>query len=420
MRTRNYLWSMLAFVMAGLLSVGLSSCGDDDDEVKPQAKVSLSTEEISLSSEKDSEGTFKIIVENGPANWKITGIPDFVTISDDDKRGSETKEVKVKAKGNNDSKDDNVGTIKIETSGATTETLTVKVTQKRLSGLSVEVEDELLMCRGYAYRVSCGSNTKYFYQKLYTQSNYKKMSDKEIVADVVTGKVDDRDTPDDDNYWSWNPLNENTAYVLAIVPYGENDRQGKLYTQEFKTKKSDSEPQVSITNFSIDWDTDSYVWNVTKNTYCASYYMYAAASKTKFPTLVFMEEGYLALIGWAIRSEMEKDDSNHLAYINQDIWKDLGYSSYTAVEKFYAQQINDGTSSLSANPLSDKYMQIIVWGTKSNGDLSGYLTFGYADWSETSSMNCRALAPHRMEKTNDGKLKCIRGNLKDFDLIRIK
>lgn len=418
MRTKNYLWSMLAFVMAGLLSVGLSSCGDDD--VVLPIKFSIDKDEISLSSEQGSEATFNISFENGTVSWEITHIPDFVEISNSNHKGDSNKMITVKAKNDNETNKDLTGTIIVEAKGATPEELSIKVTQKYLSGLSVEVEDELLMCRGYAYRVSCGSNTKYFYQKLYTQSNYKKMSDKEIVADVVTGKVDDRDTPDDDNYWSWNPLNENTAYVLAIVPYGENDRQGKLYTQEFKTKKSDSEPQVSITNFSIDWDTDSYVWNVTKNTYCASYYMYAAASKTKFPTYFFMEEGYLALIGWAIRSEMEKDDSNHLAYINQDIWKDLGYSSYTAVEKFYAQQINDGTSSLSANPLSDKYMQIIVWGTKSNGDLSGYLTFGYADWSETSSMNCRALAPHRMEKTNDGKLKCIRGNLKDFDLIRIK
>ena len=215
-------------------------------------------------------------------------------------------------------------------------------------------------------------------------------------------------------------MSENTNYVLAIVPYGENDRQGKLYVQKFKTKKSDSEPQVSINNFSIDWSTDSYVWNVTKNTYCASYYTYATASKTLFPTFYWMQEGALALIGWAIRSEMEKDDTNHLAYINQNTWKDWGYSNYTAVEKFYAQQINDGTSSLSANPLSDKYMQIVVWGTKSDGDLSGYLTFGYADWSDTSTNKSPVLTPLKMEGAKNDNLKCIRGNLKDFDLIRIK
>lgn len=293
------------------------------------------------------------------------------------------------------------------------------VTQDSLAGITAEPAEELLMCRGYAYRIKSGGNTKYFYQKVYTQTDYKKMSENDIINDMVTGKVDDRVLPDDNNYWAWNPLKENTSYVLAIVPFGENDRRGKLYIREFKTKNSDSEPKVDIYNFSIDWTTDSYVWNVKKNTYCASYYTYAVASKSYFPTFYWMEEGSLALIGWAIRSEMKKDDSNHLAYINQNAWKDMGYSSYTAVEKFYASQINDGTSSLAANPLSDKYMQIIVWGTKTNGDLSGYLTFGYADWSNASSNSRRAIAPLKQEELNDGRLKCIRGKLTDFKLTRI-
>ena len=415
MRKKNFLWSMLAIMMAATLSVGLSSCSSDDDD---PIEFSLSKDKLSLSSEQGSEDTFEVSFKNGAVSWKITQIPDFVTISTNDQSGNGNKKVTVTAKGNNDSEKDFNGTITVEAKGATPESVNIEVTQKFLSGLSAEPTDELLMCRGYAYRVSCGSSTKYFYQGLYTQSDYNKMSEKEVIAEVVTGKVDDRDTPSDDNFYSWN-LKENTSYVLAIVPYGENDRQGRLYTQKFKTKKSDSEPQVDITNFSINWDTDSYVWNITKNTYCASYYMYATASKTYFPTFYWMEEGALALIGWAIRSEMEKDDSNHLAYINQNTWKDWGYSNYTAVEKFYAQQINDGTSFLSANPLSDKYLQIVVWGTKSNGDLSGYLTFGYADWSGTSTNGSRAIAPFKLSKSNGDKLKCIRGNLADFNLIRI-
>ena len=294
-----------------------------------------------------------------------------------------------------------------------------------LAGITAKPVDDLLMCRGYAYRVSCGNKTKYFYQKVYSQTDYKKMSENDIIKDMVTGNINDRDLPDNNNYWAWNPLKENTSYVLAIIPYGENDIRGRIYTQEFRTKNSDSEPKVEINNFSIDWDTDSYVWNVKKNTYCASYYMYAVASKTYFPTFYWMEEGALALIGWAIRSEMEKDKTNHLAYINQNAWKEQGYSNYTAVEKFYASQINDGTSSLAANPLSDKYMQIIVWGTNSSGDLSGYLTFGYADWSDATSRASKSCIvepfnSYMSEYVDDGQLKCIRGNINDFKIARIK
>ena len=398
-----------------------TACPDDDDD---PVEFSLSTSKITLSSEQGNEGTFEIIFKNGEANWEITRFPDFVTISTSDQSGKGNKKITVAAKSNNDSDKDLTGTITVEAKGAKPETLSIEVTQKWLSGLSVELTDELLMCRGYAYKVSSGSSTKYFYQGMYTLSDYNKMSEKEVIADVVTGKVDDRDTPSDDNFYSWN-LNENTSYVLAMVPYGENDRQGKLFIQKFKTKKSDSEPQVEISNFSINWSTDSYVWNVTKNTYCASYYMYATASKTHFPTFLWMEEGALALIGWAVRSEMEKDNSNHLAYINQNTWKDWGYNNYTAVERFYAEQINDGTSSLAANPLSDKYMQIVVWGTKGNGDLSGYLTFGYADWSEATSRASKdrivtPLNTYVTKEVNDSKLKCIRGNVNDIEIIRLK
>ena len=120
---------------------------------------------------------------------------------------------------------------------------------------------------------------------------------------------------------------------------------------------------------------------------------------------------------------MKKNNSNHLTYINQNVWKDWGYSEYTAVERFYALQVNDGITTFAANPLSDKFFQVVVWGTKGNGELSGILHFGCADWSDTSTNNSRAIAPLRLQKnpeTNGGKLKCIRGNLKDFDLIRIK
>ena len=136
-----------------------------------------------------------------------------------------------------------------------------------------------------------------------------------------------------------------------------------------------------------------------------------------------MENSSYGLIAWAIRAEMKKDNSNHLTYINQNVWKDWGYSEYTAVEKFYASQINDGVTTFAANPLSDKFIQVVVWGTKSNGDLSGMLHFGYADWSDTSTNGNRTAAPLKSPKkpvANYGKLKYIRGNINDLKATRIK
>lgn len=413
MKKKDFLWSLLAIVMAATMSVGLSSCGDDNDSPAPTLSVSGT---VSIEANGSTSGDIIVTAVNTDWSVDVTSGKDWLTAY---KNGNK---VAISAKENTEITD-RTGTIVVTATADSKLSYPVSVTQKGsgLAGISAETSDELVMCYSYSWRVSCGAHTKYFYQKLYNLSDYNKMSEKEVINDVVTGKIDDREAPNGDNYWAYSGLSENSSYVLAIVPYGDNDRQGKLYTKQIKTKSSDSEPDVTITNFSIDWTTDSYVWTVTKNTYCSSYYAYAVSSKTKFPTYYWMESGSYGLIAWAIREEMKKDKSNHLTYINQNAWKDWGYSDYTAVEKFYALQINDGVSTFTANPLSDKFIQIVVWGTKSNGDLSGILHFGYADWSDTSGN--RAATPLRSlkkPKANNGEIKYIRGNINDINVMRIK
>lgn len=416
---KNYFLGLLTILMAVTLSVGLSSC-KDDHESEPTLSVSLS--EVNFDAKGNGDGDVYISVDHTGWIANVTDGSSWIELSDKSGEGSSILTISVKSE--NTLLTERTGTVRItSTSGGLKEEITVVQAAGGVR-VSAEPSDELLMCYSYAHGVSCGAETKYFYISLYPLSTYNKMSEREIIADVVTGKVEDREEPNADNYYSWN-LAENSSYVLAIVPYGENDVQGKLYTKQIKTKSSDSEPDVEITNFSIDWATDSYVWNVTKNTYCSSYYTYAVSSKTKFPTYYWMESKSYGLIAWAIRSELKKDNSNHLTYINQNVWKDWGYSEYTAVEKFYALQINDGVSTFAANPLSDRYIQIVVWGTKSNGDLSGMLHFGYADWSDvySSRSDSKVISPFNSPTTpeaNEGKLKCIRGNINDIEIMRIK
>ena len=453
MKKKDFLWSMLTIVVVSVLSVSLASCDKDDDpelsissptslsislqangdgdktitvsashtdwsadvsyvngsgwltlgsqngssisftvtentttspriakvKIIATANASLTKEvtvtqaagESSLSADKSTiefqmDGGSQTIQVTSNTSWELKGKDSWLTVSPSSgtkpSSESETKTVTISASENTTGE-----TRSCTLTFSTTDNkanASVTVTQRGLTGVSAEPSDELLMCYSYAHGVSCGAKTKYFYIALYNQS-----------------------------------------------------------TKQIKTKSSDSEPDVEITNFSIDWATDSYVWTVTKNTYCSSYYTYAVSSKTKFPTYYWMENGSYGLIAWAIRAEMKKDNTNHLTYINQNAWKDWGYSEYTAVEKFYALQINDGVSTFAANPLSDKFIQIVVWGTKSNGDLSGMLHFGYADWSDTSANGSRAASPLKSPKkpeANGGKLKCIRANINDIKVMRIK
>lgn len=388
-------------------------------------KSSITVDKSSL--EFQTEGGSQTIQITSNTTWKVSGLQSWLTVSPaevitEPTNSSEVKVVTIVASESEDKRDCTL--IFTTSNGEASVSVTISQKGPSESGVYAKPTDELLMCTSYSWRVSCGRNTKYFYQNIYSYSDYKKMSEREIIKNVVTGKVSDRNIPNDDNYWSHSSLYENTSYVLAIVPYGENDKQGKLYIQEFKTKNSDSEPQGKISGFYIDWLTNSYFWNVTKNTYCASYYMYAVAGQTVFPTLYWMAKEDYGLIAWAIRNELEKDNSNHLAYVNRDIWKSWGNNEFIGVEKMYAPQVNDGTSSLTANPLSDLYMQIIVWGTKSNGDLSGFMNITYGDWSGDESRNSysRKMAPveQNMKTVKNNDSKIVRGNINDFKVMRIK
>ena len=341
MRKKNFLWSLLAIVMAATMSMTLQSCflfgsDDDDPELSISSPASLS---ISLQANGDGDKTITVSAShtdwsadvsyvNG-SGWLTLGSPNgssiSFTVTENKTTSPRTAKVKITAtananlvkevtvtqaagesslsvdgtsiefqmdggsqtiqvtsntswelkgkdswltvtpsSGTKPSSESETKTVTISASeNATGETrsctltfsttdnnasASVIVTQRGLTGVSAEPSDELLMCYSYAHGVSCGSKTKYFYIALYDQSYYDKLSEREVIADVVTGKVQDRRTPSDDNYYSWN-LSENSSYVLAIVPYGENDRQGKLYTKQILTKSSNSEPNVEISNF---------------------------------------------------------------------------------------------------------------------------------------------------------------------------
>lgn len=401
------------------------SCCKDDDPVP--VTFSLTTEEIILSSEKGSSKTFELSISED-ASWSIQTTPFFVDVTPSSGNGSAI--IKVTAKENNDSDEAYEDNITIKVNGAEPATKSLKVIQRCLEGCYAEVSKPLLLCDGFANIFTCGNNTKYFYQKLYRKDVIDKMSENEIIADVITGKIEDRESPDPNNSYCWYHLNENYNYILVTIAFAENDRMGKVVRYPFTTKNSEVEPAVDVTDLYIDWDKEAYEWSVSKNTYCSSYYTYAAASKYYMPTYSWMEEGASALLAWAIRSEIEKNANNHVTTINQETWALWGneYSSYTATERFYASQLNDGTTSFSSNIYTDNYLQIVIWGTKNDGELSGVLSGGFVDMSPSDKTYVNSNSSSKiklMSKPSDFSPKedrdpvCVKMNINDIQLIRL-
>lgn len=73
MKKKNYLWSMLAMMIVGLLSVGLSSCSDD----KEDDKVSVSQTSVSFG---DTGGTQSVQVLSN-TKWTVSGAPNWLTVA---------------------------------------------------------------------------------------------------------------------------------------------------------------------------------------------------------------------------------------------------------------------------------------------------------------------------------------------------
>lgn len=73
MKKKNFLWSLLATMMVGLLSVGFVSCGDDDDP----DEVSVSMSSVNFG---ENGGSQSIQVTSN-TKWTVNGNPGWLTVS---------------------------------------------------------------------------------------------------------------------------------------------------------------------------------------------------------------------------------------------------------------------------------------------------------------------------------------------------
>ena len=73
MKKKDFLWSLLATMMVGLLSVGFVSCGDDDDP----DEVSVSMPSVNFG---ESGGSQSIQVMSN-TKWTVSGNPGWLTVS---------------------------------------------------------------------------------------------------------------------------------------------------------------------------------------------------------------------------------------------------------------------------------------------------------------------------------------------------
>lgn len=394
-----------------LLALGLSAITSCTSDFESEVEFYLNPENIELESQRGSMATFTISTDG---EWTVTNVPSFVKVSST--KGKGTTIITVQTVAENNTSRDYEDIIVVSVDGAKeTKSITIKQSRGIEPDCFTEPANILLMSDGLAFNWQHGKNTHYYYWGIFSLEDYNKLNEAEIIEKVATGNVDDRVTPDQDNYACFYNLNAKTQYMVVTISYATNGKRGEVVITPLTTKSSSSQPVAVVESVSYATDSNNnyyYAWDVEKNTYCNQYYTYAAASKDYFKTYYWLEEGAIAILAWAIREEILSDAESHNTRIN---------SFSDGRETFIGAQVNNGTSYLAANVYTDTYFQVVTWGTDSRDELSGKLGGGIVDLSEDSSETSKARVKPLNANTHSSEgPKKVLVNRNDIEIFRIK
>ena len=401
------------FNMLVLLALSLCAITSCTTDLEDDVEFYLNPENIELESQRGSKATFTISTDG---EWTVTNIPSFVKLSST--KGKGTTVITVQTVADNNTSQDYEDIIVVSVDGAKeTKSITIKQIRGVEPDCFTEPTNILLMTNALAFNWKHGKNTQYYYWGIFTLQEYNRLSEEEIIKEIATGNVDDRVTPDPDNYACFHGLTANSQYMVVTVSYATNGMRGEVVITPLTTKSSSSQPVAAVESVSYATDSNNnyyYAWDVKKNTYCKEYYTYAAASKNYFMTYYMMEEGASALLAWAIREEIMRDAEDHDTKINE-------FTGGEGRETFMGAQVNDGTSYLAANVYTDTYFQVVTWGTDSRDELSGKLGGGFIDLSEDSSETSKARVKPLNANTHSSEgPKKVLVNRNDIKIFRIK
>lgn len=394
-----------------LLALGLSAITSCTSDFESEVEFYLNPENIELESQRGSMATFTISTDG---EWTVTNVPSFVKVSST--KGKGTTIITVQTVAENNTSRDYEDIIVVSVDGAKeTKSITIKQSRGIEPDCFTEPANILLMSDGLAFNWQHGKNTHYYYWGIFSLEDYNKLNEAEIIEKVATGNVDDRVTPDQDNYACFYNLNAKTQYMVVTISYATNGKRGEVVITPLTTKSNSSQPVAVVESVSYATDSNNnyyYAWDVEKNTYCNQYYTYAAASKDYFKTYYWQEEGAIAILAWAIREEILSDAESHNTRIN---------SFSDGRETFIGAQVNNGTSYLAANVYTDTYFQVVTWGTDSRDELSGKLGGGIVDLSEDSSETSKARVKPLNANTHSSEgPKKVLVNRNDIEIFRIK
>lgn len=286
MKKKNYFLSAMAFVTAMMLSLGFTSCGDDDSGNSDSHPTSAPSIKVNGTSSTDLTFTGSFDGKSGidykqsvaivsTVQWTMSKDADWLSVSPSNGNGS--LEMVIYPISENTSSTSRTATITLSGPDVSA---TIKVTQGAGKPVCyVEPQNIVALYDRMAWEYDATGTVNKFQYILLAENEFKRMTDKEMVTEL--SKQEEMKVIDD--YISTlgsdsrgNRIAQNSTYYVVTIAYNNEDKAGELKKTKVTTPaylNADKDAWVSFENLSYYSNWGGFCFDTKKEGYCNTYHI---------------------------------------------------------------------------------------------------------------------------------------------------
>ena len=388
---KNYLWSVLAIIMALTLSVSLVSCGGGDDDggsaPAPAPAASITVNGLSAAS-LTFEGNFngrsgselkQYVSITSNVAWTMSSNVNWLHISPSS-GGSGTMQVEIYPTSENEKSSNREATITLTGDGASA---TINIVQTGGKPVCyVEPANMVALYNQISFEYTYTSEVNTFRMICLSEREFKRLTDTEIIRELE--KVEANKAVDDyltflsrDNDKS--TITSNSTYYICTIAYNEKEVAGELKKTSVTTPAYyDENSDAWVTFDNASYGTGGFQFDVVKRGYCNTYHLIYG----NLPS------------GYTYPSSLYAFEINYYLKYNKKHWFAENWELDIKTNYINNDTFRYTTSTLSYFPLIVAY----GWGVFKDGKISSDMNGFNYDTSSSSS------APkfNKISSANDG------------------
>ena len=322
MKKKNFLWSVLAIMMAMTLSAGFASCGGDDggdsntggNNINPggggdQTMVVVSPTSVSLLAKEGSSTTISI---SSTGLWSISNCPDWLHMTATSGNGNTN--VTLTTKSENFSDQERTASL-IITAGTSSTSFSVSQEPALARNLQVGISDLTVMSDGFACNLTFPTNAKGYREAFFTEYAMQTKTERDIYnmlmdKSEISGNAD----------YTYSPVvDPGTTIYYCIAAYGNENNSDGTHKYGAMTMEKITIPAKTL--YADMYLTSSYTssrWTATAQKYgtygtrCQKYYYFAYEGESaETMWVIFNNYPYAFLALFEYKSQIAEDPDHY-------------------------------------------------------------------------------------------------------------